>query len=271
MRFNILPSPSASIALRNYQEQDRAGFRFLSDALPSNSPLRRISDAPTELSTAVIFENRSDKEITALRYCWSMRDSNGKTRTRTIANDSYKVDIYRPVALPHSMQLLSVSGRLDIDQNLYDRLLAGSGVMGAGASAGEPLSDAVEEIAFQIELVVFADGEVAGPDPNHYAAELQGRKRAAEYVAKHVRLAIMDQRDPTPVITALRDMPHLRTDLPAHLVCEYARTYLQQSSMGGDSVERTEAILKHLENRPTLPTFYRIDNLGSPPIGLSHS
>jgi hypothetical protein len=47
---------------------------------------------------------------------------------------------------------------------------------------------------------------------------------AAEYVAKHVRLAKQEERDPAPVLAALRDMPHLGTDHLARLVCEYART-----------------------------------------------
>src|SRR5882762_5638677 len=116
MRVNIFPSPSASVALRHFREEDRTAFRFLSDALPGSSPLQRIADDPSDFSTAIIFENRSDKEITALRYCWSMRDSNGKTRTRSASSDSYKVDVYRPVVLPQSKQLLSISGRLDVDQ-----------------------------------------------------------------------------------------------------------------------------------------------------------
>jgi hypothetical protein len=263
MRVNILPSPSANIALRHYREGDRTAFHFLSDVLPSNSPLQHIVDHSSDFSTAIIFENRSEKEITALRYCWSMRDSNGKIRTHTGGSDSYKVDVYRPVALPQSKQLLSVSGRLDIDQSLYDHVLAGGGVM--GGSVGRAFFEAVEEITFQIELVVFADGEIAGPDPGHYAAELQGRKRAAEYVAKHVRLAKLEERDPTPVVAALRDMPHLRSEVFAHLVCEYARTYIRQSTMRAGLVDWTEAALKHLENRPNLPKFYRLDNLASPP------
>jgi hypothetical protein len=265
MRVKILPSPSANITLRHYREGDREALHFLSDALPGNSPLQHIADHSNDFSTAIIFENRSEKEITALRYCWSMRDSNDKIRTHTGGSDSYQVDVYRPVALPQSKQLLSVSGRLDIDQSLYDHVLAGGGVMGAGASAGGPFSDAAEEVTFQIELVVFADGEIAGPDPSHFAAELQGRKRAAEYVAKHVRLAKTEGRDPTPVVTALRDMPHLRSEVLAHMVCEYARTYLRQSSMRAGLVDWTEAALKHLENRPNLPKFYRLDNLASPP------
>ena len=79
-----------------------------------------------------------------------------------------------------------------------------------------------------------------------------------------MRLAIVEERDPIPVIVALRDMPHLRTDLLVHLVCEYARTYLRQSSLRAGSVNWTEAALKHLENRPTLPKFYRLDNLAPP-------
>jgi hypothetical protein len=137
MGVDIVPSPSANIALRHYREEDRATFRFLSDALPGNSPIQRIADDPGAYSTAIVFENRSDREITALRYCWSICDNNGKIRTRTVGNDSYKVDVYRPVALPQSKQLLSVSGRLDVDQSLYDHVLAGGGLMGAEGSAGE--------------------------------------------------------------------------------------------------------------------------------------
>jgi hypothetical protein len=74
---------------------------------------------------------------------------------------------------------------------------------------------------------------------------------------------MLEERDPTPVV-ALCDMPHLRTELLAHLVCEYARTYLGQSSMRGGPVDWAEAALKHLENRPTLPKFYRIDTSQSP-------
>ena len=126
MRVKILPSPSANIALRHYREGDREALHFLSDALPGNSPLQHIADHSNDFSTAIIFENRSEKEITALRYCWSMRDSNDKIRTHTGGSDSYQVDVYRPVALPKSKQLLSLSGRLDVDQSLYDHVLAGA-------------------------------------------------------------------------------------------------------------------------------------------------
>src|ERR1700730_17671745 len=132
MRVNILPSPSANIALRHYREGDRTAFHFLSDALPSNSPFQHIADHSSDFSTAIIFENRSEKEITALRYCWSMRDSNGKIRTHMCGFDSYKVEGPPTVARPLSKRLLSVSGRVDFDQSLYDHVLVGGGVMGAG-------------------------------------------------------------------------------------------------------------------------------------------
>ena len=225
MRFKILPSPSANIALRHYREGDRAAFHFLSDALPGNSPLQRIADHSSDFSTAIIFENRSEKEITALRYCWSMRDATARLESTRVEVTATKLTSIVLLRFSQSRQLLSVSGRLDVDQGLYDHVLAGGGVMGAGASAGGPFSDATEEVTFEIELVVFADGEIAGPDPNQYAVELQGRKRAAEYVAKHVRLAKLEERDPIPVVAALRDMPHLRSEVLAHLVSEYARTY----------------------------------------------
>src|ERR1700761_9021906 len=135
MRLIILPSPSASIALRHYQEEDRTAFHFLSDVLPRETPFLGKTNEPAGASPAVILENLSDKEITALCCCWSVRDSAGRTRTHMVTNDSYKVDVYHPVVLPRSKQLLCVSGRLDVDQSLYDHVLAGGGLMGSGGSA----------------------------------------------------------------------------------------------------------------------------------------
>ena len=69
MRVIILPSPSASIALRHYQEEDRTAFHFLSDVLPRETPFLGKTNEPAGASPAVILENLSDKEITALRCC----------------------------------------------------------------------------------------------------------------------------------------------------------------------------------------------------------
>ncbi len=74
-------------------------------------------------------------------------------------------------------------------------------------------------------------GETAGPDPNRFAAELQGRKGAAEFVAKQIRMARAEGTDVTPILTALAEAPPLgapgnsQGDPLFRSVQHYAREY----------------------------------------------
>jgi hypothetical protein len=121
----------------------------------------------------------------------------------------------------------------------------------------------VVEVTLEFDLIVFDDGEIAGPDPDRFAALLQCRKRAAEYVARQVRLAEAEGRDATPVISALAEIPHIgrpghgQYDPLVHLTVEFAREYLRriQHLTGGRDMREVE--LRRLENRPELPRFYR--------------
>jgi hypothetical protein len=67
----------------------------------------------------------------------------------------------------------------------------------------------VTSLRFEIDMLLFADGELAGPDTDKFAAELRGRKPAAEFVAKQIRLAEAEGRDVTPVLSALAEIPSL--------------------------------------------------------------
>jgi hypothetical protein len=88
--------------------------------------------------------------------------------------------------------------------------------------------------------------------------ELRCRKRAAEFVATRVRMAQAGGWDATPVVDALRDIPHLGNEVLARQVSEFARTYLQLASAWRAGLANgDEAALRHLENRPELPEFYR--------------
>jgi hypothetical protein len=66
---------------------------------------------------------------------------------------------------------------------LVNYVLAGGGFIGSRSAARRSVVGTIE-LAFEIQLILFGDDEIAGPDPDHFAAELQGRKPAAEFVAK---------------------------------------------------------------------------------------
>jgi hypothetical protein len=224
-------------------------------------PLRCvISPEPEEASVAIVFENRTEKPITAWRYQWQITDVSGGRRAHTASGDSYTVDVFRPVAEPGSRSLITPSG--SINQTILNYILAGGGFIGSGSGGKHSLDDVVE-LAFEIHLILFADGEITGPDPDHFAAELQGRKAAAEFVAKQIRLARAEGRDVTPVLTALAEAPSLgslgsaQRDPLFHSVRDYALDYLRHVHRKIGDVDMGEARLRHLENRPTLPKFYR--------------
>jgi len=259
-RTNLVPSPCAEILLTPYGEVAFPKFGELFQAFSSSSsPLRHLARDPEEAAAAIVLENRSQKAVTGLRYRWGMTDESGKQSTSNASSDSYMVDVYRAVAEPGSRHLISPAG--SVDAALIDHVRAGGGLIAAGGSK-RTLSRIVE-LTFEIEFVLFEDGEIAGPDPDRYALQLQCRKPAAEFIAKQIRAAIDENRDVTPVLSAIAEIPsfgrlgHAHGDPLVHWTRHYAREYLRAMQRQGSGVNWREAKLRHLESRPTLPKFYR--------------
>ena len=81
-------------------------------------------------------------------------------------------------------------------------------------------------------MILFEDGELAGSDTGKFAAELQCRKPAAEFVAEQIRLADAEGRNAKPVLSALAQVPHLRDDFLAKCTRRYSAEFLRHGSMG---------------------------------------
>jgi hypothetical protein len=259
LRFNIIPSPTSAVVLNRYEKSLFPEFATLFETPAPSFPLRHFARDPQEASIALILENRSENPITAWRFKWQMIDASGQSRSSTSSSDSYAVDIFRPVALPGSRHLITSSG--SVSQASLNLILAGSGFMTSRCATNSSLSDLVE-LTFEIQLILFIDGEIAGPDPDHFASELQGRRIAAEFVAKQIHLARAEGRDVTPVLTALAEAPALGTlarqgDPLFRSVRRYASDFLRHMHHKIGNLDMAEAKLRHLESRPTLPNFYR--------------
>jgi hypothetical protein len=260
-RLNIVPSPCPQVVVTPYDEARFPKFKQIFEPQAEDSPLRYFARDTGEIPVTVVLENTSEKAITGLSYRWRKLDQSGKLRDHRVSSDSYFVDVFRAVATPGSRHLIGPSGSLD--EAMLDHARAGGSFIGGkfGGST-KPLAEVVEE-TFEIDLIVFADGEIAGPDPDRFAALLQCRKRAAEFVAQHVRLADAEGRDATPVISALAEIPHLgrpghgQYDPLVHWTVEFAREFLQRSKRKIGDRDMREVELRRLENRPELPKFYR--------------
>jgi hypothetical protein len=142
-----------------------------------------------------------------------------------------------------------------LDESVIDHILAGGGFMGAGSRA-RPLPDNVTELTFQIDLIVFADGEIAGPDPDDFAAELQVRKSAAEFIAKHIRQAEAEDQNVASALAEFSQIPMNHKDPLARMLHDQAETYMRRVRLPVGRDMSTTA-LRFLETRPDLPSFYR--------------
>jgi len=259
VRANIHPSPSPDVVVAQYDELAFPKFRPLFENPPESSPWHQLALDPKEAPFAVVLENLSEKAITALRYRFLMTEESGKQRTHTLSGDSYMVDVYRPILEPRSRQVITPSGRTN--ETLMDHVLAGGGFVKVRVS--EPSLNTVVEMTFELDFVLFEDGEFAGADPDRYGLALQCRKRAAEFIAKQIRSAMSEGRDVTPVLQALAEVPSFgglgrgQGDPLVHWTQHYAREYLHAMSHRVGTFDMREAKLRHLENRPDLPQFYR--------------
>jgi len=259
--LHITPSPCPDVVITPFDKALYPEFNPIFEPQPESSPLRYFARDSAELLLSLVLENRSEKAITGLSYRWRKLDRSGKVRNHTVSSDSYRVDVFRAVAEPGSRHLIGPSGSLD--QAMLAHLQAGGGFITGIVSARERPQPDVVEVTFEIDLIVFADGEIAGPDPDRFAALLQCRKQAAEFVARQVRLADAEGRDATSVISALAEIPHLGRpghgpfDPLVHSTVEFAREYLRRVQHKIGELDVREVELRRLENRPALPKFYR--------------
>jgi hypothetical protein len=265
MDFAVGASPTTQVVLRRYDAALFPKFRTIFEESRSESLVQFLAQPPEEAERAIVLENRASKDVTALRYQWAMTGEDGKQRKHTVSSDSYMVDVYHPVLGIDDRKLICWSAT--VDESLIEHVLRGGGSMVGAAGSGGASLTGVTSLRLEIDMLLFSDGEIAGPDTEKFAAELQSRKPAAEFVAKQIRLAEAEGRDVTPVVSALAEVPclgrvgHAQGDPLVHWTRHYAREYLHAMRRKSERVDMREARLRHFENRPTLPRFYRRDDI----------
>jgi len=251
--FSVAPSPVASVVLTRYDPVSWPSFAVIFDPPSPDNPLQSLAQHAEEADRSAVMENRGERDITALCYRWVTTTENGEPLRHTFSSDSYGASVYHPVLKSQDRKLITRS--MTVDESLIVHVLHGGGCM-SGSVGSTRRIDGVVSLRLEIDMALFADGEIAGPDVNRHAAQLQFRKRAGDFIVKQVRLAQSEQRDVAPVLAALAEMPRMRDDHLARwtpdYVGDYAGEYLRFSAMG-----RQEAFLQALENRPPLPKFYR--------------
>ncbi len=253
MQLRVVPSPTSLVTLDRYARGKFPVFDELREKALDKPALRALANFFDQVAEIVVLENRAQKAVTALCSRWTLVEVDGTSRTHQSRSDSYLLHPLRPVLEADGRILLSPSNTLT--ESLVRHVLAGGGFLGAGnrPHAGRD----VIEVWFQLNFIAFEDGEVSGSDPDRYALELQLRNQAASFVAHHIRTAIAQGHSPEPVLQALESLPQLDGERYPRLIAQEAQNYLRYSSMQATSFDPKESALRHLENRPALPKFYR--------------
>jgi hypothetical protein len=259
--FIFGPSPSPDVVLSRYDAALFPKFRFIFQEPGSDRRFQRLAQGPEEANTSVVMENRADKDITALRYYWAVTDENGSEKKHTASSDSYTADVYDPVLRAGDRKL--ICRRNTVDESLIEHVLGGGSTISVSFESRREPPVNVSSLRLDIDMLLFADGEIAGPDTDNFAAELRCRKTAALFIAKQIRLAEAEGRDVTPVLTALAEMPrfgrprYAREDPMVNGIERYARQYMWAMRHPPGPFDRLAAQLRHLENQLMLPKFYR--------------
>ena len=72
MEFTITPSPVTEVIVCRYDQTQFPKFRVIFEPPATDNLVKIVAQPPEEAARAVVIENGSDKDITALRYRWIM-------------------------------------------------------------------------------------------------------------------------------------------------------------------------------------------------------
>jgi len=171
--------------------------------------------------------------------------------------------VFRPMIAAGEKVLVSALSE-SVQESLLAHVKAGGGTIGGSfCSSRDPELPEEGEIGFALDLVGFDDGEIAGPDPDRFAAKVSDRKRAAEYIARQIRQAENGSRDPRPVLQALIELPHRRDDHFLSAVQSFARDYMNIKDFPSPQQR-----LHNMENLLGPPRFFRKEG-NQPPAAPS--
>jgi hypothetical protein len=229
-------SPHPSVSVEN-ADPERTGGLFAGKLVP----LQRCS---------YFLTNNSDKDVVAVDAKWTLVDKSGNTDVWRFTSDSFLDVKARPVIAAHSRIL--VGPRMWVREDSIQSYLASEMLM-AKRAALEKLAGrlaAASAVYVGVDSLIFADGEVAGPNSDEFDREIARRKLAAEDVLGVVQDARLSGRDPA---VALRAFVARMDAAGADPRATWGRRFARQLQ----DPERFEGNLYYLEHLPPPPKFYR--------------
>jgi len=236
-KITIAPSPNPRVTIVSIEASGSApAAAFLSGTFPN-------------LQQASFFlDNQSGRSIMAIVVLGVASGPGlGKPRTTRMMLEGFQNALLQPVLTPGSRLLVVPPSDLILEKYISRRLDI------ASASGKPPFQSAVNwfgtasEVSISIDSIVFASGEVDGPDTEHFMQELTSRKQAADSV-----VAAIGAGD-SAALSAMEEQPIQAGD--NHLSeweSRFARHYLSSKDPAVQA-----AVKQELQGYPVPPPLFR--------------
>lgn len=188
---NIKDSEIPGIIITPY---DAAGLA------PELDPLTRGIPGVTRLRPySVVIVNRTTKPIVGIALRWTWRDSAGQPRVHDLRSDGLFL-------VRH--ELLSPNGKILVAPGTVLPVgAARTGYTQAWNTPGSQIKQLEQtsgEITVALDTVVFADGEVAGPDESRTLQYIQARAAAAQSLGRSVLKLLQQGKDPSAYLSQIK-------------------------------------------------------------------
>jgi len=193
--------------------------------------------------------NNSDKDVVAVDAKWSLVERDGKTNVSRFTSDSFLDVRARPVIGAHSRIL--VGPRIWVREDSIEDYVASQVLMAKRAEL-ERLADrvaAANAVYVDVDSVIFADGEVAGPNSDAFDREIASRKLAADDVLGVLQDAKLRGQDPSDALRNFAEHSRDRHDSARALWRKRFARQLQDAA-------RFQGNLYYLQHLPPIPSFY---------------
>lgn len=238
VNLHIDPSPTSRIEIAPYDSNNALTFARVFGEFPAIAPFQPFS---------VVILNKANNDVVAVGLKWTIKDADGK---------EHEYPSYTYIYLsPRSASLARPGKKLLAAPNVFisESTAQASGMIGLvpDKRTMEPWSHA-SEVGVKIDCIIFADGEIVGPDTIGVAQDIQDRKIAAAIVAKRVRESRSQGKD---LRQALLDLDTESTSAWGTRARRYQRHFARSLLQ----TRYVDAVLNSLEKIPNPPKFYRKD------------
>lgn len=236
MKIQMAASPSTEVAIKTIIPED---FPTIDKAAFAN-----VHPA------SFVLTNISNRAIVAIAIEWSYISEDGYEGHHLYKSSNLSIKNAKALVQPHTR--LFVGPNMALPESLASAPHIGPRFEALdGRSA--PWAATASQMSATIDVIIFEDGELVGPNQSHYDGEIQSQKLAADQIASKVRYALSQGQDPTPTLKQIAGGTLAST---TDFIGLWSTLYAQQLLRARDS-GTFEQQLSALEKTPTPLRIFR--------------